>query len=229
MISCKSFYDMLTAKGVSFFTGVPDSVLKDFCAYITKHTAPKNHITAANEGGAVALACGHYLATGNIAVVYMQNSGTGNAINPLVSLADTDVCSIPLLLIVGYRGEPGKKDAPQHIKQGKITLSLLDTLGILYKILPDSNKETQQCVDEIFSVMKQRETPAALIVRKKTFEPCGLNNDEKSSTSLTREEAIKIVIDKQSPGQTEHIIKSKRLKKAVLDRRPFYWKSHLKF
>jgi len=200
MISCKLFYDMLTAHGVSFFTGVPDSVLKDFCSYVTKYTTPGNHIIAANEGGAVALACGHYLATGQPAVAYMQNSGIGNAVNPLVSLADTDVYSIPLLIIVGYRGEPGKKDAPQHIKQGKITLSLLDTLGMPHKILPDSNKETQQCLDEIFSVIKKKEAPAALIIRKGTFEPCELHHNEDSSNQLAREEAIKTVIDSLGPS-----------------------------
>lgn len=200
MISCKFFYDLLITQGVSFFTGVPDSVLKDFCAYVTKHTAPENHIIAANEGGAVALACGHYLATGQIAVVYMQNSGEGNATNPLVSLADADAYSIPLLMLIGWRGEPGKKDEPQHTKQGKTTLSLLDTLGIPYKILPDTNKKTQQCVDESFSVMRQKEIPAALIVRKETFEHYELQQDQNLSNYLLREEAIKMVIDSLGPS-----------------------------
>ena len=200
MISCRFFYELLEAGGVSFFTGVPDSTLKDFCAYVTQRAAPENHIIAANEGGAVALACGHYLAAGQPAVVYMQNSGEGNAANPLVSLADTDVYSIPLLMLIGWRGEPGTKDEPQHIKQGKITLSLLDTIGIPYKILPDTNEQAQRCVDDIFHVMRQNQTPAALIVKKETFEHYELPEEQNFSNYLMREEVIKMIIDRLGPN-----------------------------
>jgi len=200
MISCKFFYELLKAGGVSFFTGVPDSTLKDFCAYVTKHTTKENHVIAASEGGAVALACGHYLATGQPAVVYMQNSGEGNATNPLVSLADADVYSIPLLIMIGWRGEPGTKDEPQHIKQGKITLSLLDTIGIPYKILPDTNEQARQCIDDIFSAMRQSQIPAALIVKKGTFEPYESPEEQNLSNYPMREEAIKMVIDRLGPN-----------------------------
>ncbi len=134
MLSPHDFHNLCTKHGIDFFTGVPDSLLKDFCAYITDHVRENQHVIAANEGGAVALAVGHYLATGRLGLVYMQNSGQGNAVNPLTSLADPDVYSIPMILLIGWRGEPGIKDEPQHVKQGKITLKILDTLDIPYRL-----------------------------------------------------------------------------------------------
>ena len=135
MVEVRKFVGCLKSCGIGFFTGVPDSLLKSFCAYVTD-TCGENHVIAANEGGAVGLAAGHYLATGKPALVYMQNSGQGNAVNPLASLADPDVYSIPMVLLVGWRGEPGVKDEPQHMKQGKVTISLFETLGIPTEILP---------------------------------------------------------------------------------------------
>ena len=119
MLKPDFFYSALAQRGTNFFTGVPDSLLKSFCAYVTDHTDENNHIIAPNEGCAIALASGHHFATGSIPLVYMQNSGQGNAINPLLSLADSDVYKIPLLLLIGWRGEPGVHDEPQHIKQGQ--------------------------------------------------------------------------------------------------------------
>ena len=146
MLNPSRFVLGLNAAGVNFFTGVPDSLLKSFCAYVTD-TCGDNHVIAANEGGAVGLAAGHYLATGKPALVYMQNSGQGNAVNPLASLADPDVYSIPMVLLVGWRGEPGVKDEPQHVKQGKVTISLWETLGIPTEVLPD---------DEIAALARKR-------------------------------------------------------------------------
>ena len=122
MIDCSNFFKELKSRNLIFFTGVPDSLLKDICACISDNTGPGNNIIAANEGNAVALAAGYHLATGEIGTVYMQNSGQGNAVNPLTSLTDSDVYGIPMLMIIGWRGEPGGKDEPQHLKQGKITL-----------------------------------------------------------------------------------------------------------
>ncbi len=135
MVEVGKFVGCLKSCGIGLFTGVPDLLLKCFCAYVTD-TCGENHVIAANEGGAVGLASGHYLATGKPALVYMQNSGQGNAVNPLASLADPDVYSIPMVLLVGWRGEPGVKDEPQHMKQGKVTISLFETLGIPTEILP---------------------------------------------------------------------------------------------
>src|SRR5215469_11332041 len=106
MINPGFFYNLLAKQGTDFFTGVPDSLLKNVCSYITSHTTENNHIIAVNEGAAIALAAGYHLATGKIPLVYMQNSGIGNAVNPLLSLADTDVYRIPMILLVGWRGEP---------------------------------------------------------------------------------------------------------------------------
>jgi len=116
----------LLAAGVGFFAGVPDSLLKDLCAGLAERLDDAVHVIAANEGSAVALAAGYHLATGGLGAVYMQNSGIGNAVNPLLSLTDPDVYAIPLLLLIGWRGQSGQPDEPQHIKQGRICLPLLE-------------------------------------------------------------------------------------------------------
>lgn len=193
MIQPKQFIERLRAGGVEFFAGVPDSLLKNLCAYITDNVARENNIIAANEGGAVALAAGYHLATGKTGCVYMQNSGEGNAVNPLLSLMDADVYRIPLLLVIGWRGEPGVHDEPQHVKQGKVTLSLLDAMGIKYAVL-DENWKGQ--VDEALRVISETNGIYALIVRKGTFEEYKLQNQVASDWALGREEAIKIVVDK---------------------------------
>lgn len=193
MINPKQFIERLSKGGVEFFAGVPDSLLKNLCAYITDNIARENNIIAANEGGAVALAAGYHLATGKTGCVYMQNSGEGNAVNPLLSLMDADVYKMPLLLVIGWRGEPGVHDEPQHVKQGKVTLLLLETMGIQYAVL-DENWETQ--TDEALRVISETNGIYALIVRKGTFEEYQLQNQTASDWELGREEAIKIVVDK---------------------------------
>ncbi|WP_243009192.1 thiamine pyrophosphate-binding protein [Clostridium sp. AM58-1XD] len=116
----EQFFDSLKRNNVSFFTGVPDSYLNGFCNYLKLHYSVQDHVITANEGNAVALAAGYYLSTGKIPLVYMQNSGMGNSFNPLVSLADKHVYSIPMILLIGWRGEPGTEDAEreQHTMQG---------------------------------------------------------------------------------------------------------------
>ena len=133
MIAPQFFIEKLQAEGVEFYTGVPDSLLKNVCAYITDHFDQNHNIIAANEGGAVALAAGYHLATGKIGCVYMQNSGEGNAVNPLASLTDREVYHIPVLLLIGWRGRPGVHDEPQHVKQGKVTTGLLNVMGVWLK------------------------------------------------------------------------------------------------
>lgn len=193
MIQPKDFIERLREGGVDFFAGVPDSLLKNLCAYITDNVSRENNIIAANEGGAVALAAGYHLATGKTGCVYMQNSGEGNAVNPLLSLMDADVYRMPLLLVIGWRGEPGVHDEPQHVKQGKVTLSLLDAMGIPYAVL-DENWEEQ--TEEALRVIRETNGIYALIVRKGTFEEYKLQNQVASDWALGREEAIKIVVDK---------------------------------
>lgn len=123
--------EFLNIIGSEFYTGVPDSLLRPVCDYLidTYGTSGK-HIIAANEGNAVAIAAGYYMATGKAAVVYMQNSGIGNTINPVASLLSSDVYAIPCIFIVGWRGEPGIKDEPQHLYQGKVTDRLLEDMDI---------------------------------------------------------------------------------------------------
>lgn len=138
--------------GGDFFTGVPDSQLKSLCDYLMECYGidPQHHIIAANEGNCAALATGYYLATGKIPVVYMQNSGLGNIINPAASLLHEKVYGIPVVFVVGWRGEPGIHDEPQHVFQGEITISLLEKMGITPFII---EKETED--EEVASVMEK--------------------------------------------------------------------------
>ena len=196
MLNCEKFYNLLVDGGIEFFTGVPDSLLKDFNAYIIDNVKNNKHIIAANEGASISLSAGHYLATKKIGLVYMQNSGLGNAVNPLISLVDKDVYSIPLLLIIGWRGEPNEKDEPQHVKQGRITLKLLDTLEIPYEILPDDIEDVKGSLDKAFKYMNEYKAPYAFVVRKGIFEKYEYKNKTEQCYDLSREDAIKLIIDK---------------------------------
>ena len=198
MITAEYFYNKLTEKGVGFFSGVPDSLLKDFCAYITDHCdtnhfEKQNHIIAVNEGAAVGLACGYHLATGRIPLVYMQNSGIGNAVNPLLSLADNDVYRIPLVVVIGWRGEPGVHDEPQHVKQGKVTCSLLESMGIPYAVLENNEDGVNNQIEICFKTISETGSPYALVIRKETFSPYTLQKKEEYDAVMTREEAIEEV------------------------------------
>lgn len=196
MINCENFYNLLLGNGVGFFAGVPDSLLKDVCAYISDNVPSNKHIIAANEGGAIALASGYHLATGGLGLVYMQNSGEGNAVNPLVSLADPAVYSIPMLILIGWRGEPGEKDEPQHIKQGKITLDVLDALEMPYGILPQSDEEVANMLSVAIDNIQRNNAPYAIVVRKGAFEPYKLKNKiSPDPDRILREEAIKIITE----------------------------------
>ena len=200
MLPNRVFYDSLVKRGIEYFAGVPDSLLKDICAFLLDQIPEDKHVIAANEGNAVALAAGYHLATGKPGLVYMQNSGLGNAVNPLTSLVDPDVYGIPLLLLIGWRGEPGLKDEPQHVKQGKITLSLLDSLEIPYAILPDKAEDLGEILDKACRHMTDARMPYALVVRKNTFEKYSTRFTRPDPFGLTREEALKCVIDNLRPG-----------------------------
>lgn len=185
--------DSLYGRGVRLLTGVPDSLLHALSAAIPAW--PGTHLTAANEGNAIGLAVGHFLATGYPACVYMQNSGLGNALNPLVSLADPEVYSVPVLLVVGFRGEPGSPDEPQHKKQGRITRQLLDVLEIPYWIV--ESETSPQLLDTVFAHMAARSGPVALLVRKGglTFSGDAVPAPDHSARfPLTRERAIAKVL-----------------------------------
>jgi phosphonopyruvate decarboxylase len=200
MLDVKKIVGLLFENEVNFFTGVPDSLLKDFCACITDTIKSRNNIVAANEGAAVALAAGNYLATGKLPLVYMQNSGLGNTVNPLLSLVDEEVYKIPMLLFIGWRGEPGVKDEPQHIKQGKVTLALLEAMQIPHIILEtDDALATEQLLQSI-NEAKQKGTPRAVVIRKDTFGPYQQKKKIPNTYPLSREDAVKLFIDEVNPA-----------------------------
>lgn len=192
MVSVTKFISVLNTSGVRCFAGVPDSLLKSFCACLTDKGC--NQI-AANEGGAVGLAVGHYLATGKPACVYMQNSGQGNAVNPLTSLADPDVYSIPMLLVIGWRGMPGVHDEPQHVKQGKITLELMKTLGIPTEVLPGATAKACVCAKKLLKRAIKESRPVALVVKKGLFEEYKLKKKEPDIAKAKRESVIEKLIE----------------------------------
>ena len=193
MIRPQFFYDTLASYGVDFYAGVPDSLLKNLCAYITDHADEYHNIIAANEGGAMGLAAGHYLATSQIPVVYMQNSGEGNIINPLASLTDPDVYNIPVLLVIGWRGKPGVHDEPQHVKQGKITTGLLNVMGIDYTVLSKEEDKAETQIRKAVAYMQDTKQCYALVIEKDTFDVYTLQNVEKNDFTMSREEAIQTV------------------------------------
>lgn len=163
--------EQLEKMGIHTITGVPDSTLKQFCDGVQTYPGNLRHYVTVNEGAAVGLAIGSYLGTGKPACVYMQNSGIGNMVNPLASLANWDVYGIPMLFIVGWRGEPGVKDEPQHVFQGKITCELFETLSVPYRIIDKdtSDQEMDEILREAGDVLAQGDQ-FAVIVKKGTFE-----------------------------------------------------------
>lgn len=193
MINVQNFVATLRKEDVSFFCGIPDSLLKNFCAYLTD-VCKDNHVITANEGGAVGLATGHTLATGNPALVYMQNSGQGNTINPLTSLVDPDVYSIPMILLIGWRGEPGVKDEPQHVKQGKVTCSLFETLSIPTTVLAEDEAEALTQVADAIQLAKRESRPVALVVRKNLFDSYTLQQKIADVAEKRREEVIEEIL-----------------------------------
>ena len=192
MITPAFFIEKLRENGIDCYAGVPDSLLKNICAYITDHFDVQHNIIAANEGAAVGIAAGHYLATGQPACVYMQNSGEGNIINPLASLTDPEVYNIPVLLLIGWRGRPGVHDEPQHVKQGKVTTGLLNTMGINFDVLSKEEEKAEKQIAKAIGALKRKEV-YALVIEKDTFEEYKLENVEKNGFLMSREEAIRTV------------------------------------
>ena len=216
MIDPKNFFESLNKMGITFYTGVPDSLLKNICSYITDNVVENNHIIAANEGNAIALAAGYHLATGKLPVVYLQNSGLGNAINPLLSLCDPDVYSIPLLILIGWRGEPGVPDEPQHIKQGKVQIELLKAIDIPYEIVSKDeynfDKKIAKCAQR--SIKENR--PFAILVKKGTFniynKPTAIDDQE-----LTKREKFLEIILKQIPDNSVIVSTTGKTSREIFD------------
>lgn len=188
------FISELEKNGVTFFTGVPDSYLNGFNNYLKVNVPVERNVITANEGNAIALASGYYFATGNIPVVYMQNSGLGNCVNPLLSLTDKHVYSVPMILIIGWRGEPGTKDGEreQHIMQGRISGQMLDSMEIPYKVLLEES--VVEDIAYLTAEAKRSSMPVAFLV------PNGVLTEKKKNAPddcypMSREEAIAIVMD----------------------------------
>ena len=189
MINPISFIKFLKFNGIDFFSGVPDSVLKNFTNCLSSNN--KKHLIAANEGNAIGLGIGYYLSTNKLACVYMQNSGLGNAINPLISVAHKSVYSIPMILIIGWRGAPGIKDEPQHQTKGRITTDILRLLDI--KFLKISKKPNFEKMKKLINFSKEKKKPVALLVKQNSF----LNKKLYKLTNtnqISREEAINTIL-----------------------------------
>lgn len=199
MIGPLFFIETLRRHGIDFYAGVPDSLLKNICACISDRIDAKHNIITANEGAAVALAAGYHLATGKIGCVYMQNSGEGNAINPLASLTDREVYGIPVLLLIGWRGRPGVHDEPQHVKQGKVTTSLLDVMGIRYEVLGKEETIAAAQIEKAVEWMRETGGVYALVVEKDTFAAYSLADTEPAGLALGREEAIRTAASALGP------------------------------
>jgi phosphonopyruvate decarboxylase len=178
---------------LKYFTGVPDSTFKGWISFLESGEGDFQHRVAANEGAAVGHAAGYHLATGKVPVVYMQNSGLGNCVNPLTSLANSAIYGIPMVLMVGWRGEPGQKDEPQHAQMGKILEPLLNVLDIPFVILEAGSADVQ--IREMKEQAVQESSPVALVIRKGLFQSFGGGSKPGERKGMSREEALEQVLD----------------------------------
>jgi phosphonopyruvate decarboxylase len=193
VISSKEFLNNLINNGFNFFTGVPDSLLKELNCEIFNCIPAADHIIAANEGSAIGIAAGYYLANKIPAVVYLQNSGIGNCINPLLSLADEEIYSIPMLLLIGWRGKPGLKDEPQHLKQGRVMEKLLNSIDMKYFIL-NKNSDYSVIIKSATEWSTLHSRPVTILIEPETFAKssrASLMGEQEFA--LKREDAIRIV------------------------------------
>ncbi len=191
MINTRNLFNSIKKDNINFFTGVPDSVLKNFTRLLSnKH---KNHLLATNEGSAISIGIGYHLSTNKIPCIYMQNSGLSNAINPLISIAHKGIYSIPMLLLVGWRGCPGAYDEPQHKIKGKITLNLLRLLGVKYIIL--NNDKDLVKLRKLILYAKKNSCPVACLIKKSTLRK--INEKEtinRPISDILRKDVIKLIL-----------------------------------
>ena len=195
MLDQKSVFEVLEKHGITFFTGVPDSYLNGFCNYALSHF-PESNVIAANEGNAVGIAAGHYFASRQIPLVYMQNSGLGNTINPLASLVDKDVYAAPMLLLIGWRGEGNTEpNHPQHKLQGEITPKLLEVMHIPYTVLTDDDNEFASVIEKAVRYCLETRQPYGLIAPKGVMADPEKPNNVDDTYPMSREEAIEVILD----------------------------------
>lgn len=225
-MKAKDFVDLLNKDlSIDYYVGVPDSYLRAFCDYITdSYGVGDAHVIAENEGGAVGLAAGHYLATGKPALVYMQNSGLGNVVNPICSLLWP--YKIPALFLIGWRGEPGVHDEPQHTFQGEITTSLLDCLEVPYFIM-SPEVSVEQFEQEVLPQAKEafeQGKQFALVCRKKTFETDN-KRIYKNDYPMARERAVE-VITRELDENTAIVSTTGKLSRELFETREKYDEPH---
>ncbi len=195
-MNCKELWRLFDNEGINFFTGVPDSTFKHWIDFLAaNHNKGLTNITACNECEAVAIASGYHMGSSKFGVVYTQNSGLGKTINPITSLVDPEVYSIPLLLMIGWRGEPGIKDEPQHKKMGRIMLPLLDVLEIPYAELPDNLNGASKIIMKAKKYILEKNAPYAIIVKKGVLEKYTEKIITQTNSKLTREETINLIMD----------------------------------
>ena len=194
MIDPSRFVNALEAAGVEFFAGVPDSLMKGFSAALAADVPAARHVIAANEGNAVAVAMGHALASGRPALVYLQNSGLGNTVNPLLSLVDPEVYGVPMVLLIGWRGEPGVSDEPQHVKQGRVTPAMLDAMEVPWQELHAGVQDVEELVRRVVDHAVRREGPVAIVVRKGTFDAADVDPCVAVPDMPSREEALTRIV-----------------------------------
>lgn len=189
---------VLVQEQLLFFTGIPCSYLNNFLAFINTQKNPLQHIIATSEGEAISIATGYHLATNKIPIIYMQNSGFGNTINPLTSLMDKEVYRIPAILFLTWRGEPGIKDEPQHKKMGRIMLNLLKSLEIPYKFASSDITQTSEAIIKLKLITIREQKPVALIFRSKLIEKpdCSSEPAISDSSFMTREQILEILLFK---------------------------------
>jgi phosphonopyruvate decarboxylase len=201
MIAPEKLYMHFRKNDISFFTGVPDSLLKDFLKFLQDHSTAQEHIITANEGLAVGLASGYHFSTGKLPLVYLQNSGLGNLVNPLTSLADKEMYSVPMLLLIGWRGRPGTKDEPQHSKMGRITIPMLDVLEVPVYLLDESEVSSFEKITKAADQSMKEQRPVALLAPEQIFEKYK-GDTETDKYPLVREEVIKRIIEKMNGDET---------------------------
>lgn len=190
------FISELRTYGMDSWFGVPDSLLKAMTSHLPYLVDPKKHTITANEGSAIGAAVGHHLSTNNVPVVYFQNSGLGNTLNPLISCAHPGVYAIPMMLVIGWRGEPNKHDEPQHKVQGECTRSLLKCSGIPHHVLPDCEILAKKVIAEMYAKATNDQTPVALLVKRQTFCEKSLKYDSTLPFGqIKRSDTINTILD----------------------------------
>ena len=195
MLDQKLVFEELEKNGVGYYVGVPDSYLNGFCNHALAQY-PSRTVIAANEGNAVAIAAGHYFATKEIPLVYMQNSGEGNAINPLASLCDKEVYAVPMLLLIGWRGQGNTEPKhPQHKLQGEMTPGLLDEMHIPYTVLEDDDASFAETLSKAVDYCKKTRQPYGLIAPKGVMAASEKANNVDAVYEMSREEAIEVILD----------------------------------